>query len=55
MNGSVPLPRGVPRVGKAGKETDTCGQCLMRGKQGANQPQLCMGGNQGGSQKSTLA
>lgn len=42
-NGSVPLPRGAPRVGKAGKETDTCGQCLVRGKQGAKQPRLCMG------------
>lgn len=30
-------------MGKAGKETDTCGQCLVRGKQGANQPRLCMG------------
>lgn len=36
---------------KAGEEADPCSQCLMRRKQGANQPRLSMEGSQGGPQK----
>lgn len=32
--------------GKAGKKAGTCSQCLMKGKQGANQSRFCMSGSQ---------